>query len=387
MKTRQGIPSLLTGLTLMLLVIVVSGCGSAGTQAGGQGNTPTQPSGNTDSQPQKVEIEIDNVNDQQGKPIVTVTNSEIVQQLYTTISGLPQMPKEIACTMELGPAYNLVFHAGNKIVMTAKAEKYGCRPVRIKGETQERQATKEFWPLLDKAIYTGTPPTKVQWLSIMQAVQPQHPTQTTRITSSEQAQRLYDAIVKLPEIPQNKKYSCSSQDAPEYQMVFHPADHLIVSDFNKKCGYVTLGANYESRSGTYQVNEQFTKLFEETLAAAPLTQGQPDQLSIATNKDSSDTQSIRNVSNLVLAQKLYKKIFTLPQTKPQPNCPSEDDKVARKGTHYDLRFTQWDLPVLTLSAYEGSCKQIIFNHLSSERKVLQGDQEFWSLLHQGVEEK
>jgi len=46
-----------------------------------------------------------------------------------------------------------------------------------------------------------------------------------------------------------------------------------------------------------------------------------------------------------------------------------------------VNFTQWDLPILQVSVYEGSCRLIEINSTS---QFLQGDKEFWDLIHRAV---
>jgi len=82
-----------------------------------------------------------------------------------------------------------------------------------------------------------------------------------------------------------------------------------------------------------------------------------------------------------LMQKLYAKVLTLHSTQAQPNCPSGEDKVAGKGTFYDVSYIQWGLPILSVSTYEGSCRLI---EITTTSQFLQGDSEFWDMMHQAA---
>ncbi len=144
---------LLPGLLLVMLLITLSGCGSAPISS-------ALPSGKPDS----VRIEIDQVTGQ--KPVVNLSIASMVQQLYTTISTLPQLPGNQACTAELGPHYTLTFSQAGKTLVTVVAKRDGCRPVSIPGETQDRQATPLFWTELDQAIKTGIPAASLERLAI-----------------------------------------------------------------------------------------------------------------------------------------------------------------------------------------------------------------------------
>ncbi len=75
---------------------------------------------------------------------------------------------------------------------------------------------------------------------------------------------------------------------------------------------------------------------------------------------------------------LYAQVFKLPETAAQPDCPPESDKLAGKGTHTTLTFMQWDLPLVRIDTYEGSCSSVQLNETG---EWLQGNQAFWDLLH------
>lgn len=127
-------------LVLAVLLVVLSGCGANNT---------------TDNKPDRVQIQInDHLSSVQ--PIVTLSVISKVQQLYTTILALPQMPDQ-PCTLELGRDYTLVFLQGKKTLASVVAQRYGCGVVTIAGEKQDRQATPEFWSQLDQAIPMATP--------------------------------------------------------------------------------------------------------------------------------------------------------------------------------------------------------------------------------------
>jgi len=134
---------------------------------------------------------------------------------------------------------------------------------------------------------------------------------------------------------------------------------------------------YKSRGGMYVMNDQFKQVFAQTLAGAKFARARPDQLALTIQRGDSTVQH-GLVADAALTQRLYEKIFALHRGKPVLGCPSEADKVAGKSKWYTLSFTQWDLPVLGIEAYEGSCKLVSFN---VDGQVLLGDQEFWNLVH------
>lgn len=360
MPTKNGF-SLLSCLLLAGLLVVMSGCSfNQGAQSG------------SSNKPDSVQIGVGE------EPVATLTVVNMVQKLYSTIYALPQMPKQRTCTLELGRSYNLTFRVGGKTLVMVRADRYGCRPVSITGETQDRQATatNDFWLQLDKAIFEGTPVAKPERLAVLHTLKPDQLPQTAQILSAEKVQRLYNAILALPLLPMEGR--CPDEITPEYRFVFHTADQVIPSSINKKCNTISLQGNYRSRSGNFTMNEQFKRLLDETLSGAVFAPARPDQLLLAVQPRNGASQQIK-IGDAALMQAFYEKFFTLHSTHPQLDCPSGADKIAGKGTFYYFSFSQWDLPLLQISVYVGSCMSIF-----DGAEILQGDQEFWDLFHQAI---
>src|SRR6266702_884046 len=334
--------SLLPGLLLLGLLVVLTGCSLASSPAPAPGNTPR-------GTPDSVSILIDQPGPTQQKPIVTLTDARMVQQLYKTIYTLSIMPAYQACTAERGPHYTLTF----------------------------RQGTAAFWTQLDQAIYAATPPANVQWFAIQRLLQAGQLPQTARITDASTAQRLYHAILALPLAGQGNIYADTS---PAYQLVFHAAGQVIPSVISQKLGLVSLEGHFHSRGGTYTTNEAFKRLLKNILAGATFSPARPDAALLTVNTQKGPFQQ-GGIADAALLQQLYKKVLTLRPAQAPSNCPSGKDKVAGVGTLYDVNFTQWDLPILQVSVYEGSCRLIEINSTS---QFLQGDREFWDLIHRAA---
>ncbi len=66
-----------------------------------------------------------------------------VDEVATAINGLEAATPDMACTMELGPAYQLVFDYPDGSTVVASGELYGCRPVVVNGV--ERTGADEPW--------------------------------------------------------------------------------------------------------------------------------------------------------------------------------------------------------------------------------------------------
>ena len=365
---NKHIHTLLPALLLAFLV-GLSGCGmNAGSPAAGTG-----PGGNPDSV--RINFETPGLGPAQSKHVLTLNVATQVQQLYKTIFALPPMPQNIACTADGGFPYTLTFQQGTKTLATVVAANYGCKPVSIAGESTDRQSTDDFWSQLAQAISKATPVARPTHLSIQHTLQAGQSPLTAQITSPEQVQRLYNALLALPQ--DARKAHCSAEVWPEYRLVFHTADQAIPSTISKMCNTVSLDGMYKSRGGTYVMNDQFKQVFAQTLAGAKFAPARPDQLALTIQRGDSTVQH-GLVADAALMQRLYEKIFALHRGKPDQGCPSEADKVAGKGKWYTLSFTQWDLPVLGIEAYEGSCKFVSF---TVDGQVLLGDQEFWDLVH------
>ncbi len=376
----KHIRAFLPGLALAALLAGLSGLSGLS----GCGWQPASSQAGTRNAPDRLQIAIHVLDPQVGKPVVTLTDVSLVRQLYTTVVALSPLPQNSACTQELGPSYTLTFLQGGKTLTTATAQRYGCGRVSLAGEKQDRQANQDFWSQLNQAIYQATPVARPEQLAILHTLQLDKPPQTARITSVETVQRLYHAILALPPAPQNG--SCSPESLHEYQLAFHTADQAISSGIDKTCNTVSLEGNYKSRGGIFMMNGQFKHLFEQTLAAATFAPARPDRLTLDIQPEKGVARQ-STIADARLRQQLYTKIFVLSEGKAQPNCPSGEDKVAGKGKWYLLNFTQWDLPVLVnVDAYEGSCTFVSLDagQGTGMGQVLQGDGEFWALVHQAA---
>jgi hypothetical protein len=371
---HKHIPTLLPAVVLAFLV-GLSGCGmKAGSQTAGPGS-----SGSPNSV--RITFETPALDSAHSKHVLTLNVVTQVQHLYATIFALPPMPQNIACTADGGFPYTLTFQQETKTLATVVAARYGCRPVSVAGEPTDRQSTADFWSQLDQAIYQATPVARPEQLALLHTLQLDQPPQAAQITSVETVQRLYDAILALPQAPQNG--NCSPESLHAYQLVFHTADQAIPSVIDKTCNTISLEGSYQSRTGTFVMNDQFKQLFGQTLAATPFALAHPDRLTLDLQPGSGAAR-LGTIADAGLRQQLYTKIFALPAVPSPPNCPSGEDKVAGKGKWYTFSFTQWDLPVLVnVDAYEGSCTLVSLDagQGMGVGQILQGDGEFWHLVH------
>ena len=361
---------------LLALAVLISSLSACGSNVAGQGSTPTA----TTSLPESVRIAIGGPGaETRNAPQVTLRVVAQVQQFYRTTLALPLMPEQIACTAEAGPHYTLTFLRGTQTLAQVVAKREGCGAVTIAGETQDRQASKTFWSQLDQAIYAATPVAKPQSLAIQHALQGNKPVQTARITDATTAQRVYNALLALPRTTS----ACNDNSYPAYQLVFQTTEQAIPAVISQQCHTISLNGNYQSRSGLYTLTAQFEQLFTQTLAGATFAPAHPDQLMQTLDKSYS-TSSHGPVTDVQLMQQLYARIFTLPISASGPDCPSEADKIDGKATWYSFDFTQWGLPIMSLTIYEGTCKLIQPSPGMSAGQTLQGDAAFWNLIHRAA---
>ncbi|MGZ3667718.1 MAG: hypothetical protein ACXVDA_24905, partial [Ktedonobacterales bacterium] len=91
-------------------------------------------------------------------------------------------------------------------------------------------------------------------------------------------QRLYNAILALPVHPYGDQ--CPTPSAPTYQFAFHTPQQTIPATIDPTCKTITLNGAYQTRGGTYTLNDQFNRLFAEIVAGANFAPAQPDKLTL-----------------------------------------------------------------------------------------------------------
>jgi hypothetical protein len=366
--------ALLPIMTLALL-FALSACG---TNAGSPGNSSNTPGGD---QPDRVQIQVETVSPDGGKnPLLTLTQASLVQRLYSTTLALPEMPQNRVCTDEFGPSYKLIFLRGGRTLMALTAQRFSCQAVMIEGSQRDRQATPDFWSLVDQAIYAATPAGAPQWLAILHVLHVDQPPLTARVMSAEKARQLYNAILALPLAP--ARGGCSDTGTPEYALLFHQTDLAIPASIDQPCNTIDLEGKDRVRSGRFIMTDAFKQLLNQTLAGATFAPARPDQLSL-TVQMGNGTTSNQLVTDTSLRQQIYARAFELPAAPASlPQTCDQNDKVNGKGRWYTLDFSQWGLSLLHMELFEGSCKLIT---LYPAGKLVQGDANFWDLIHRAAQ--
>lgn len=308
-------------------------------------------------------------------PSVTLTDAALVRQLYATIFALPALSTEWACPANGGPHYTLTFLQGTTTLATVKANRDGCWPVTIAGQTPVREATNAFWQQLDQAVIIATPPMSPDRFAIATAPQVGQAPQSALITSATTAQQVYDAILALPRTSASP--SCPAEPVPTYQLVFFAGEQPVPASVYDVCQTVEVDGGYQWRGGWFTMNDQFRSMLQAVLAGVAFAPAQPDHLAVTVNTPQTVTPYV-NVSDHQLILALYDQVFLLSKSAAQPGCPSEADKLGGNYTFSGLTFTQWDLSLLQLDTYQGSCSYV---ELSDTGQRLQGTQAFWDLVN------
>ena len=314
-KVRRGC---ILALALAALLLGVSGCGA---------QYPSVNAGVGDV-PESVQIAIHLVLPQGENPVVTLTNPSRVLHLYNTLLQLPDLAENSICPADMGPSYTLTFLYQGFHMLTASAERYGCETVSILGVEQERHANQVFWSELDQDISLASPAASPNQLAILHRTELDQLPETALLTSAATVEDLYQAILKLPASAQNA--NCSPESLHHYLLVFHSGSQAIPAVLDQKCQTITLQGNDQSRSGTFAVTASFEQLFEQTLASATFAPAKSDRLTMEIQKGNGVTHQTA-IGDPQLWQQLFTTVFALPVGVAEPNCPSEQDKVAGKG--------------------------------------------------------
>lgn len=127
----------------LFIVGALTSCGSS--------TMGTNPYPEPDSGPNKVQIQVFEVDQTAPTKTVIIGQGDQVKKFYQMVNSMPPYPKNAVCTMEMGPHYILTFSHDNKEMMTVTAERYGCQKL-ILDKDGLRQGTQQFWQELDQLM-------------------------------------------------------------------------------------------------------------------------------------------------------------------------------------------------------------------------------------------
>jgi hypothetical protein len=363
-------------LALIALFSLLSGCGA---HTSGQARSAPSTPLSSGKLPDSVQITFSGPSIAQATPPpLTLHARAQVQKLYQTMLTLPSMPLNTGCPAIGGPSYQLVFRSGTQTLVQVEANSGGCGTVTLPGEKQDRLASQFFWTQLHQAIVAATPVPKLQALAIQHTLPGNRPVLTARITNAAIAQRLYNTLLAQPVV---SNPTCSNARYPTYQMVFQAASQFIVATISQQCKTTSLNSHYQPYGAFYSLTAHFQQVFAQSLASAKFASAQPDQLLKEIEMDNGAVVQ-GQVTNLSIVRQLYSTIFTLQARSIGPDCPSEADKINHTATLYTLHFRQWNLPIMDLSIYKGTCQLINPSPQIATGQTLRGDTTFWNLLKQ-----
>lgn len=79
----------------------------------------------------------------------TTTDVVSIKKIAAAACSLPTPPKDVACTLEMGPSYELRFLDAQNRTTTLTAETYGCQ--FVEGLSSRRYDAKPLWEALTAA--------------------------------------------------------------------------------------------------------------------------------------------------------------------------------------------------------------------------------------------
>jgi hypothetical protein len=343
-------------LLALLGALALAACAPGGSNTGALPNV----------KPTRLQIKVYEVTSPTPKTVL-VENAATVQNIYNSAAALPAASQSQACPAIGGPRYELTFLEGEKVVVTAVADRGGCASV-IFGANDVRQPNEAFWQLLNQAIAEATPPARPDRAEGMTFTGPQHPPLLSTIASAEQARQLYDAIRALPE--DTNTSGCPEATGTHYTLIFFEGTTRYQAEVDKN-GCIS---GPTSLAEQHQADQAFWQLLNQTLASAPTTPAQPDTLEMKTvpaSNDPSTTASAVTITNQDTIQKIYKAIYALPEQPGGQACP------AIVGTVYGLTFVKDNVVLLTAIADKSGCGTV-----TNEGYVRLANQAFWDLLRQ-----
>jgi len=177
-------------------------------------------------EPDKLEMALNLATD--GEPLKkTVTDAEQIQQLLDAALKLERMPEDQACTLQLGPSYNLSFLKGDQQLVSIVADKSGCGTVTL-AQNDTRLADEAFWTLLrdiggkELEENQGTPPATTGEITAVEitTLPVTGDSAVAMITGEpDKVKQLYQAALASPEQPAD--VMCTMIADTRYELTFY----------------------------------------------------------------------------------------------------------------------------------------------------------------------
>jgi hypothetical protein len=309
---------------------------------------------------------------------VTVEQAETAQGLLRAADALPSTPAQQVCDAIAGPRYELTFIEGGRVVVVATADRGGCPSVRFAAPNttpgapeDTRQADDAFWRLLERVVADATPPARPDHVVVVTFPASHQPATATTIGSPEQAQRLYDAILALPALPQNP--SCPATHGQRHELAFFEGAHAIRATLDRGgCGTAQV-----LPGSLHQADAALWRVLDDALAGVVSTPARPERLDLKVEPvpgDPSGTAHATMVRDTAVVQQLYAAVYALSALSPARSC------IATVGARYGMSFSLGEggggIELLAALADKGGCGTVDLG----DGDVRLADGAFWGLV-------
>ncbi len=308
-----------------------------------------------------------------------VIGQKIAQQVYQAALASPRPTQGRGCPAIGGPRYQLVFWAGTHTAEIITADRGGCRDLFLRGDL--RQATPDFWSVLDQAISSAPHVKQPDHVEIVRYQGNVQVPLYAKMTSARQAQKLFTALSAFLSTSPSTTGRCADQAATYDDLFFYEGEVLLRAQvFGGDCSQVRIAGQPPAPS--LHPTEQFLHQLHQELSGVTFAPVRPDTLEIEhapTSIQSGSGPDFRSSRDQGAIQKLYHTASNLPlwPSNKASSCASQ-----RTATSYDvLTFSQGGAWLLSITAFSG-CAAISFNRAGIEGGFArQATQEFWDLVH------
>jgi hypothetical protein len=305
-----------------------------------------------------------------------VIGQKQAQQIYKAALASPQPRKSSGCSQVLGADYQLIFWAGGQTAEIIAADRGGCGDLFLRGGDL-RDASKDFWSLLDQAIASAPQVKQPDRLTIVRYWGDRQAPLTASVTSAEQAQTLFLALSSLP--PSEER--CGGEIVTYDDLFFFEGETLLRAYVPRgACSQISIAGDPSTSS--WQFTEHFRQVMDQLLAGITLVPAQPDQLEIRHNLEHTvpGPQTIFYASiEQSAVQKLFQTVYDLPVWP-----ANKDVSCNSQGTadSYDvLTFSQAGAWLTSVNAFSDCASLGLVRADMMGGSSRQVTPEFWDQVH------
>jgi hypothetical protein len=307
-----------------------------------------------------------------------VIEQKTAQQVYKAALASPQPLPGRACPAVAGPGYQLVFWAGTQTAEIATADQGGCGDLFLRGGDL-RQATQDFWSVLDQAITSAPHVKQPDHVEIVRYQGNMQIPLYAKITSATQTQKLFTALTAFLSTPPSTTGRCGDQAAAYDDLFFYEGEVLLRAQvFRGTCSGLRIAG--ETSYSALQLTGQFQQQLDQELSHVKFAPVRPDKLEIEhlpATLQAGSGPDFRVSTDQNAIQKLSSTTYNLsrwPANK-DSNCNSQGTEDSSVVT-----FSQGGARLLSAIAFSG-CAAIILNRGGwVGGYASQATQEFWDLI-------